>query len=377
MSGKQELQRTILLNATELIRPIYDDLQALTPIVTEEVDRFKRGELSVEKVFFWQKSLARAFFALVDVLCSALCQSVIDYAERLEVPLSRGKRKELARTRVAPLKRLDLALSFFPLLFGRDIGINKEPSDGRALEVLYECRELFTHPKEPRAVFPAALLVALNPALEWLIATWLSLFATCAQRSGFPVDIHLPRRRFRFDEKLIPTFEERLKPLYEASQEDEVISLLRKTVIALTDETRLALDLLNKSAGQEIKVGAPCAARNLVRTLFSDIEGSVFALASIAGGQPPKRELLSGTDEEVRERIACILENFSRELGEGVVVDRVGPEWESFSRSRRLRDHITHPHKPEDFNLEQIEWDAVFKTLSWWHIQVRGCLRLG
>src|SRR6185437_13721737 len=100
-----------------------------------EVDRFKREEIGTEEMFFWQKSLARAFFAFADVLGSVLCRAIIERAAELGLKLSRTKQKELARSRSATMKRLSLGFSLFPLLFESDFRIELSAIEMRALEV--------------------------------------------------------------------------------------------------------------------------------------------------------------------------------------------------------------------------------------------------
>src|ERR1700730_18257586 len=67
---------------------------------------------------------------------------------QLQVLISHRKLKELGRGRMSLEQRLNLVFSLFPLLFDAKFELTAHASVRRPFDLLTECRELFTHPKQ-------------------------------------------------------------------------------------------------------------------------------------------------------------------------------------------------------------------------------------
>jgi hypothetical protein len=379
VTEQQELRKQVLGAVLSDTAPLQQMFSILIPQVGGYIERYKAGDLSLEELFFWQKSFARVFLSFVEALSYAINQTLLAQGERLQVPLSRTKRKELARATLSLEKRLLLSLTYFPQLLGIQFQFDASAEDRRALQVLIESRERFTHPKGPSDLRPPGLLAATMPAIEWFFRAWLLLVFLSLQSIGANVQEPSRDRRFMFTEDLLLQFTERLQAYERMHAAASPIKRLEEIIVGLKDDTSRALALLSGPPATPIE--ASFALRNVFLTIFSEIEGSVFALADwLHRYRPdypcPTRELLTGTDELVRGRIADTLESFSREFGTNQRIKRTGPEWDSFALARRVRDQMTHPKRPSDWAPRPEDLGVAIAISTWWHVQVRDCLHI-
>lgn len=366
----------MLSRITQQMQPLQEDLECFIRITGEKSELYKTtNQVTTEEIFFWYKSLTRSLFAFADALATSLRSAVIDHAAELEIHLSNTTRKSLLRRGLSTRGALALSLTHFPRLFALpEIALpqDSEP-DGQALQLLIECRDGFAHPKSMRDFYPPALLPTALPVASWVLFIWVSLLSACLETAGGQ-PAAAASRGHRFDGSQVAEFEKRLKSLYEASDQP----MFMRMVLALTKDTDRALKLVPRKTIES--PFRPWAIRNLARSLFSAIEGTAFILADFLADcgscERPTANFLRGQDEDVRERIADVLDQFSHLVGDGCKVPRAGPGWENFPQARRFRDRTVHPDPQQSLDCGEVEFRALLETLDWWHVQGSPCLRL-
>jgi hypothetical protein len=348
-----------------------------------EAQRYEEGQISLEELGFWYKSLIRAFLAQVDGLCSIMRAAIIQHASTLGINLPRKDDRDLSKAGRMPLERgVVLALRNFPKLFGATYEFDTSGEDFRGFKAMLQARGRFTHPQSRRDVCPPEIFSTTSSSIEWFYGNLRHILMSCVSAIGPQLnDGNSSVRRFRFHDESMNRIEEARSLQDVEMVEDEFIGRLQDITLALWEDTTLALNFVYETFALDSSVNPYCAVRNFIRTLFSEIEGCVFVAAfSLSrfrvGYGEPTEDLLVGSHEEVRGRIFSTLESFSQEFGTGAVIKKTEPEWDSFMMARELRNRFTHPKSPSDLDLRPEELDTVIKVSSWWHTNIDGFFEL-
>jgi len=372
-------RRTFLAQIALVATALQSDVTALSLEAQEQVTRFKADEISLYEATFWLKSLAGAFFAYADGLTYSIRETAASSTDLLGDRLSRNLLRDLDTSKRLPLERaVAVALKSLCHLCVATPVIDTSTEDFRGFKALTEARERFVHPKSHLDVCPFELFPTINPALEWFLHTLRQTFIICGRSLGFPLQTPPQGRRFYFaDDKLAPFAARRSE--WEAKRETGFVPDLRDVVFPLMDDTSRAM---NAMLGRGIKTALQidCTARNFVRTLFVEIEGSVLIAAALlhsrANAEPPSASLLSGSHEEVRNNVVVLLEKFSSRFGKRHTVLRYGKGWDAFATARALRNRVTHPKSVEDLALQSGDLDSLMELAGWWHGNASECLEL-
>lgn len=359
-----------------------DDLLTLEHRTQIEVNRYHEGTIDIEDLCFWHKSLVRAFLAQVESLCNTMREVTAQLAPELGVEISATKLREISEiTKQMPIrKNFSIAFRNFPKLFGVDFVLETGGENFRAFKAVVEARDRFTHPKNYRDICPFELFAATVPAMKWFLITWKNLIISCSSALGVrPTESKVEEQKFIFQDERLRLFVKARERFDAKIGERPPRVELDETLGRLLRDTRLALGLFKESRQSNSSAMRQCAARNLLRTAFSEIEGSVFVAALhlhrfAVGYKSPAKELLIGGHHDVRERIAQVLEEFSREFGRCSVLSRAGAEWDSFVISREIRNRLTHPKRTVDLDMSPLEEDVVISLLRWWHLEASDCL---
>jgi hypothetical protein len=276
-------------------------------------------------------------------------------------------------------KILRLTFRNLPVLFGVSYEPDTSGADFRAFKEMLRARARFTHPKTPPDIHPLELIATVNSGLEWLLHAWRDLLLACAGRVRDVSRESRHARKFPFRDERLEAFRVRAKELAEAEDRDgETFNALSRMILGLRDDTKRAKLLVSAKDGER-PLPTEVAFRNLARFLFSEIEGSVFIAAYYLYRYgfvdvKPKKELLIGSHEEVRDRIIETIEAFSRHFGADCRVRRDGPGWNAFGAARDLRNRLLHPRNAMAFQVRNGELGQLLATLNWWYDEVHGCL---
>lgn len=381
---QKETEIELLGRVDQVAATLQQDVLAFTIEGGKQAARFqhasKAAEASLEDACFWHKSLAGAFFAFADGLCFVLREAITENANRLA--LSQKLRRILEpESRVELEKLFPLALRHFARLFNAEVTVDTSTEDFRGFRALTEAREAFTHPKNHAEVCPFTLFPTLIPACEWFFLTWRSTLVACTHASHALGHIpgasaQVPIQRFQFRDAKLKAFASR-RVAYDAERKQgDFIEDLKDVIFPLMRDTIRAIEVM-RNTNTATAVPATCGLRNLVRVLFSQIEGSVLIAAEFlhrfAGGKPVDRRLLIGSSVEVRDRIVVTLDAFAEHFASHRKIQRMGAGWEAFLPTRSLRNRLTHPHSGRDLIVGPEDLDTVLTLASWWQAEAHPC----
>ena len=372
-------RRAFLAQIALVAFALQSDVTALSFEAQKQVTLFKADAISLDEATFWLKSLVGSFFAYADGLSYSIRENAASSADLLGNRLSRNLLRDLDTSKRLPLERaVSVALKSLAHLCSAPPVIDTSTEDFRGFKALTDARERFVHPKSHIDVCPFELFPTVNPALEWFFHTLRETFIVCGRTLGFPLQTPPQGRRFYFsDDKLAPFAAKRAE--WEAARETGFVPDLRDVIFPLMDDTGRAMNAM-LGRGLEPALPVDCTARNFVRTLFVEIEGSVLIAASLLHSrdhaEPPSASLLAGSHEEVRNNVVVLLEKFSSRFGRRHTVLRHGSGWEAFVAARALRNKVTHPKSVNDLALNIGDLDTLMELAGWWHGDAGECLEL-
>jgi hypothetical protein len=137
--------------------------------------------------------------------------------------------------------------------------------------------------------------------------------------------------------------------------------------------------------------------RDLIRTLFVAIEGSVWELrehvrdiaASIDGLSPLMAMALKETSYIVTENgrlieqprfiplasMIRLVTSFAKELNPHLAVEFDGEGWADFKRSNKIRNRVTHPKSLDDLMISSEDLTIAWSGFLWIHEHVEQVMR--
>jgi len=375
--SQKETDIELLGRVAHVATTLQHDVLAFSLEARPQVVRFQAGEISLEDVCFWHKALAGAFFTFAEGLCFVLREAITENAHRLE--LSQKLRRQLAPESRVELERLvPIALRHFARLFNAEAAVDTSTEDFRGFRALTEAREAFAHPKNHAEVCPFNLFPTLSPACEWFFLAWRSTLVACTSSLGHTLGANseAPVQRRQFTDARLKAFANRRVEFDAERNSGDFLEDLKDVIFPLMRDTLRAIEAMRNS-NTATALPATCGLRNLVRVLFSQIEGTTLIAADLlhrfASGEPVEKKLLIGDSAEVRERIVATLDAFSERFASPRKIQRIGVGWEAFVPARALRNRLTHPHSGRDLIVGPEELEIVLSLASWWRTEIHPC----
>jgi hypothetical protein len=388
----QELRR----NLFEL-RRLHSALRRDTELALFEfsaaVERFNRGEVSIEEAGSWCKAAVRSFVAEVDSLGHAMRRAVLRSADEQLLSLSTRERARLSEKKYdattdsigekeAPLfleEGIKEAFKYFPGLFGSDYKLATGGEEWRGFKRVVDVRNQLTHPEIPEHLSAVNAYPALLPSVIWFYGQLAGLFADIVSRTGGSLPPSLPMVHN------VPPFRDKTAPRHQFfSEEDEqlikksgykTLEYVQLLFRLLAQDTIRALDLCRESFGsvKELKSSrGQFAFRLCLRTLFSEVQGYISAaLFQLNAGEVRGTiHLTPGDQASLKEgalenRLVTAVTLWEREFGNDRLMPRSGPLWTALCAARVLRDKITHPKKVEDLAISLDDSETILSALEY------------
>ena len=401
MAGLSTAQDEILKTFFRLHHLVHRDTIIALDLLRPKVMPANEGRLETKEFFFWLKTFIRSFLGEIDAIGYALRKSVTDSATSLSTPLSNRDLAKISErrydrdrdevtleaTRPLPtLESLKLGLRFFPRLFDSKWEPNFSSPGWHALTKLTAARHDFTHSGRLERVMPRDAYLFVEPAVEWYARAMGRLLIECAHET----DPDLLQKRDRADPDQVSVPKHTAEPdILDEGFYEEIDDSLGKLIGYATQMTKLigadtsgAIDLLKElpvyqgRSQKELEQsdGYQFAMRNLVRTLFSEVEGTIGYIELLLSSAVARKVLGVSEDElqtlkngEVEDKLLAALNLWSLKLGSGSVLTPTGDGWAAFVLARKWRDKVTHPTQIMDFVL----LPSVMKTImkgAWWFL---------
>lgn len=383
-----------LLDQQEQLRTITDisraatglqiDLISLVNRVAQESQGFENPEVELGEISFWYKALVHEFLAFAHGLGHTLRSELSSSKEGLQRQGLGKKDLELlvdVETHKSLTVVLPRTLRMLPRLFAVDFSLDTGGANYRALKALVDARAKFTHPKQPGDIHPLQTLVVMQSAIEWFLRSWKDLLVACTSKFWQPAPEDYSKEHFPFNDSQLENARQMDAEKTAVWNQLDFVQALRVQFDFLTADTKRAFDIALDSANDKVHLSRALVFRNLIRFLFSEIEGMTFIAAHSLykhrfSGPGPDKRLMVGEHDVVFERVTTVLRDFSKNFGVGVATIPSAEIQVAFGESREVRNRITHPCCPPDLKVSKVEMKPVFKLLDWWHGGAMDCFSI-
>jgi hypothetical protein len=410
MAEFSALQEEVLRDFFAIHRLVHRDTRISLDLLKPKVQPANEGRIEPLEFFFWLKTCIRSVIGEIDAVGSAMRRSVVMAASKLTPSISNRELAKLNERRfdrernevtdesvrsLSTLESFKLGLRFFPKLFGSDWSPNLKSTGWQALTKLAAARHDFTHPDRLEKLMPQEAYVWIDPALTWYTMVMGRLLIECSHKT----DPELLEKRHKMDPDSVkpPKVSAPVKVLDEGFYDEiegslgSLIGYSTAMFKHLSADTTRALGLLKDLPVYKGKTKAELersdeyqfAVRNVLRTTFSDVEGTIgyieFLLSRAARRGSlviDDSELVGLAEGEVEERLVAALNLWSAKLGSDERVEQSGDGWEAFALARQWRNKITHPTQSMDFLLLPSVMERVLEGAWWYLFQARDVLNI-
>ncbi len=346
------------------------------------------GEAHYWRAQFWQKSIIRSFFAMVEATSFTMRKAVVEAAGEAGVELTNKERAKLIEKKYDAesdaitdidvkggkvADNLKLVFRYFPRLFG----VEFEPDLGKGWQdfrELIKARNEMTHSGILEHIMPIKALPLVPPGVIWFLETLRDLLAACGldksvlpRQEPFVQPISLPA---------IPGFD---ATFYQMVGENESMSfeylkmvidvLHRELEVAMQEVKELPVPAFLQDVGQ-------FTFRNLLRTLFAQVEATTSIVKWYIDEQERRQDIapVSGLEKDeaqygsrVADRLVKTFEQFSRISGFDYHIQKIGQGWNSFLLAESFRDRITHPKDVGDLGFKMNQIERVLDACVWFY----------
>lgn len=126
--------------------------------------------------------------------------------------------------------------------------------------------------------------------------------------------------------------------------------------------------------------------RNFVKTVFSSIEGNLFAMnrilleeSNLTDGETIKLqeyEFIGPTEDKLRkkpyflsmdENVKFVIRTFEKFNPKETSVDFNGDDWNNFKEAVKIRNRITHPKHSSDLLISENEIEIIRNSYHWFY----------
>lgn len=404
------LQKEILNDFFKLQRFVHRDTSISLDLLKPKVQPANEGLIETDEFFFWLKTLIRSFLGELDAIGFALRHSVVRSAPKLSVAIPNRDLAKLSERRydrerdevtaetghfLPTLESLKLGLRFFPKLFGSQWTPDFTSSGWQALTKLTAARHAFTHPGRLEKLMPRDAYVFVEPAVSWYAAAMSRLLIECSHEA----DPNLFKERDHAD----PDSVEAPKPPKEVEILDEefyeqvhgelghLVGYATEMFKLLSADTGRAINLLTTLPAYRGKTTKEVersdeyqfAMRNILRTLFSQVEGTIGYIEFVLSSSEAQRilhaseaEVAAAREGEVEDRLLAMMNLWSLKLGTGELLESAGDGWDAFQLARKWRDRITHPTQVMDFMLLPSVMKKIMEGARWFLLDAPRVLEI-
>ncbi len=380
----------------EALQKVLDMVQVFSKdveIASEQlIDILKNPPRPTKATTVWDtpyvgKTALRCLFGHVDGAAYTLRSIALEYAEELKVPIPDEERRALqqqrgtkegkpAQDRPNPLEHLKIAFQYFPTLFGIEAELDLSSEHAKAFLDLAEIRKEIAHPKTLEQLTGKDVYDRWLPGSAWYFAQINGLFLLCAQQ--------IPDNELVLRKPELPDYQHTERGEPGSAEGPKVVgpsSLLavdhiRTAFEVLVGDTSRAMGVSTKMAGKDDLQATygQFGLRNLLRTVFSEIETIIAITAYVLSSSFGRSELaLSDEDHEnlrvrgdIDQQFVEIANLWSMELGGQTQKAFVGgKKLEMFRQGLKIRDRLLHPRAPKDLRVSLDETSTTLGAQDW------------
>lgn len=381
----------------------YGDNDLALDLLKPKVQLANEGRIEMAEFFFWLKTCIRAFHGSMDAMGFTLRRLVVEAVKSgdLSIPnrdlaklSDRRYNRELDEVsdqsiRTPTPESLKLGLRFFPKLFGSRWEPDYGSSGWQALKKLLRARNAFTHADRIEKTMPREAYLFLEAGLKWYASAMGRLLAECSKNYDVPLEanVELPDP----DTVEIPRTPKPIEILdaefyREVEESSDKLAKYGVSMLELlgqdTERARVLVAEFAKQAGMpEAKLARSekyqFATRNLLRTLFSEVEGAL-GYAEFLLSSATQSGMLSISDSdlaaiksgELDERLRVALSVLPSKAGSGhLALDH--KDWDNFLLAKDWRDKVTHPRAVFDFLLLPSVITTIDKSAEFFLREIR------
>lgn len=276
ISLDQETLKKVLGVLVSLEQPLVSDMNIVLKETNQAADaKFEGATLEdLAEVSFWLRSAVRTLVILIDSIAEYMDAILVMTPEKSQI-ISTRQRKRLSG-RLGVTERVSLAFRLFPKLFAAEPAIDTGGEDWRGLVAVAKARHRIVHPVNLEDTLPLAVFPSLRPTFLWYSEVFWETLARCARQTGESVPpspvVRQKGEQFRSkdlaEDLLGSDAYKQIQGVREAS-----LMLNRQLVKTYGADLTHSLNFFKPHKSELSSLESQFAGRNLVRTLFSSLEG--------------------------------------------------------------------------------------------------------
>lgn len=361
----------------EALKKVQDMAQVLTrdlEIASEEVIATKSAKPGKEtewEIAYAGKTVVRTLFSHVDVLAYTMRSIAVEYAQELAIQIPDQERLKLqelrgnkdgkpAPGRPTPIESLQIALQYFPALFGIEIDLDFSTAPAKAFLALAEIAKEMANPKTLEQLSGKDVDAFGLAGTAWYHKQVSDLFRQCAQQ--IPEAPPVPPA------PAVPEYQH-----IDRSGEEGASSLrnpdhVKKAFEILKGDTSRAMGVSTKMAGKDDlqATHGQFGLRNLLRTVFSEADiliaiASFFLDLTLSDEEVADLQVRGDLDQVLLETMNL----WSLEIGRQKQKEKGGKKWDMFRQALRYRDRVAHPRVLKELRVSLDETSIILGAQDW------------
>ena len=295
-----------------------------------------------------------------------------DLAQELGAPCPEQQQRDT----VDPVALLQSNFRDFAALFDVELELDFSTEHGKAFLSLAEIRNEIARPRTLEHLAAWGVHSFWAPGHLWYLSQVEGLFSRCA---GQIPEAALASQAYELPDY---TYEERPETP-SADDEDKEAGPHSLSVLdhawegfeVLQKDTSRAMGLASKVGAHDLLFGeqGQFGMRNLVRTFFAEVEGTIAIASSVLADFGGRSELALSDQEledlaarnDLDQKLVEVTKIWSDAFGYQGQIETGGRKWTAFRLALKCRDRIAHPKTAKDLRVSLDELDAILRGQEW------------
>ena len=358
-------------------------LQEVAAALTQELEMASKQLVRAHRIrrpshpIHWETAFAgktalRSLFGHAGALGSSMRFLAVDLAQEMGAPIP----EQPQRDAVDPAASLQSTFRDFSTLFEVEIELDFSTEHGKAFLALAEIRNEMVRPKTLEQLAAWGVYPFWAPGYLWYLSQVGDLMSRCA--------LQIPEAALASQTWELPEYTYTERPEAPSADDDNkdagphslsVLDHAWQAFEVLVEDTSRAMGLASKVGAHDLLFGeqGQFGMRNLVRTFFAEVEGTIAIASSVLADFGGRSELAMSdqdledlaTRSDLDQKLVEVTRIWSEDFGYQGQIETGGKKWTAFRQALKCRDRIAHPKAAKDLRVSLEELDAVLRGQEW------------